>query len=714
MDDPEIDRWIEALRRELNARAVECRLLDGDRGTVESVARASDSVALEGLHSADAPITVGGQVVGSISALDLPRRAWEERDRTAIERTADVVSLQIAHRLAAIETSRAREQVAAHSAVHDLIARAAPLSEVLTAIVESIERRDPSLIGCVVLLDPSTSTLHPGAGPSLPPDYLAAIDGVVIGPNVGSCGSAAWSGQLVIAQDIGEDPRWAPIREFAISMGLRHCWSMPIKAPGGIVLGTLALYGARPRRPLPEHVELLEDWARVAGIAIERHHDLERLVHDAHFDALTRLPNRRATFEALGEALYRAQPAEQTAVMFVDLDGLKGLNDTLGHDRADEILREVSERLAAAMREGDLVGRVGGDEFLVIAPGVTLASDAEQLAARLLESISRPLAGPESRVVTASIGVTLVPRHGVDAHEAIHQADSAMYAAKRSGRDRCVFHGQDRPARAGRRLLLGRELSGAERRGELTIAFQPVVEIAGERTVGVEALARWLHPTAGEISPAEFIPIAEESGAIVSLGAWVLRESCELIAGVIEQLQRPLELAVNVSAHQLAHHGFATWVAQTVAHAGLTPELLSLEIAESALAQTAPVSAAATARTLHELSDLGVRIVLDDFGSGLSTLSWLRDHPLGAIKLDRNLIAGIARDERNLAIAAAVIDLGRTLGAPVTAEGVETDAQLAALRRVGCERAQGFLFARPLAFESLVALLRDDARRAAA
>jgi diguanylate cyclase (GGDEF)-like protein len=726
--EPELDRWTTELRRDVGAAIAVCALLGEQRTVIKSVSRADGgseepvelargesverhlargataSGSVDGPSYIEAPITVGEQAVGTVGALEHGRRAWSERDRAAVENAAAAISTEIALRLSRTETARVRDLVASHSRVHDLIARAAPLPDVLTEVVRGIERHDPSLIACVVLLDPETSTLHPGAGPSLPAPYLGAIDGVVIGPSVGTCGSAAWSGRLTITEDIAEDPKWAPVRDFATGFGLRHCWSMPIKAPGGLVLGTLAFYGRQPRRPLPEHLALLADWARVAGIAIERHRALERLMHDARFDALTGLPNRTAIFEALEKAIERVRPESQLAVMFVDLDGLKELNDTLGHDRADEMLREIGERLSATVRSSDFVGRMSGDEFLVIAEDVARAEDAAQLGLRLLESVSKPLPGLDATVVTASIGISLVRAAGVDAREAVRQADSAMYEAKRSGRDRCVFYEGNQPVRVGRRLSLARELRGAERRGELSLVFQPVFSVASEQIVGVEALLRWNSPKFGPVSPAEFIPIAEDTGAIIPIGAWVLRESCEAIADLVARLGRSLELSVNVSTHQVANPGFALWVQQTIAHAEFPVELLTLEITETALMRPDAV----TARNLRALADHGVRIVLDDFGTGFSSLCWLKEHPLQAIKVDRSFVTGVAEDPRDRAIIAAVIDMGRALGCTITAEGIETEEQFAALRTLTCERAQGFLLAKPLPLDDLSALLAAD------
>lgn len=601
------------------------------------------------------------------------------------------------------ETARVRNLVGSHNRLHDLIARDAPLRDVLSELVEGIEEFEPSVMACVVLLDRESSTLHPGAGPSLPPHWLEAIDGVVIGPNIGSCGSAAWSGELVISEDLSTDPKWTPVREFAASCHLSHCWSMPIKGADGLVLGTFALYGPEPRAPEPEHIALLQDGARLAGIAIDRQRTMERLIHDARYDGLTGLPNRRAIFERLELALSRSAEGSKVATLFVDLDGLKRLNDTLGHDRADDMIREVAQRLRPALRADDFVGRFGGDEFVAVAEGIADAEQAAALATRLLEATSAPLRGLDGTTVTASVGIALVDGD-VDTAEAIRRADTAMYRAKQSGRDRYSFffeaNGEGLPER--RRVLLTRELRAVEAHHEMTLAFQPVFDVAGDEIVAIEALARWTSPTCGEVSPREFIPLAENAGTIVPLGAWALRESCESAARVAELTGRRLELAVNVSGHQLAKVGFAQSVYQTLAHANLPAELLTLELPEASLTQGDEV----TARTLDELRSLGIGLTVDDFGAGGASLVGFRECPVDGIKFDRRFLAGLPDDAVSFAVVSAISSMGTALGATVTAKGVETEAQLVSLRAMGCQRVQGFLLAEPMRLRDLVDRLR--------
>ena len=723
--DAELDHWTSVLRRatgaavvavsveagtstlvkglwEFGATHAQTTVLAAD-GTVEGFL--TGKVPAPAVHPRsylEGPVIVDGHVLCKIGLADAAPREWTERDLQTLANATAAVAVQIRLRLANHDAVRFHELVASHNRVHELIAKGAPLGEVLVELVEGIERHDPTLIPCVVLLDREAGALRPGAAPSLPPHYFAAIDGVVIGPNVGTCGSAAWSGQLTITEDIAEDPKWAPIRDFAVGAGLRHCWSMPIKASGGEVLGTLALYGARPRRPLAEHLTLIEDGARLAGIAIERHRALEKLIHDARHDGLSGLPNRTAIFESLDEAIVRIRPGSSVAVLFVDLDGLKSLNDTLGHDRADEMIREVSNRLSRAVRSTDFVGRFGGDEFIVVAEEIATDEEASKLGLRLLDAISEPLPGVDSTVVTASIGIAIMGGCGADAREAIRRADSAMYEAKRAGGDRMVFFGGSLRTYESRRLVVARELRDAETRGELRIVFQPVFELASSEIVAVEALLRWDSPRLGQVSPAEFIPVAEDGGSIVSIGAWVLRESCEALGRISGG--RPVELSVNVSARQLAHPGFARSVQLILSHAEFPADRFTLELAEAALIRADAI----TARTLHELEAQGIRIVLDDFGSGISSLSWLKDHPVTAIKIDRSFVDGLPDDRRDQAIVSALLSMSTALGCTVTAEGVETVEQLAALRALHCERVQGFLLARPMSAAQLQARLASD------
>ena len=647
-----------------------------------------------------APVVVDGCILGSVSVADYELRPWSEADIVGVQEVASAVSTELRLRLANDGLSRSRDLLASHNRVHELIAQDAPLEEVLGELVTSVERQDPSVLGSVVLVE--GGTMRPGAAPSLPPDYVAALDGVPIGPEVGGCGTAAWSGQRVITADVEDDPRWDAIRPRARAAGLRHCWSQPIKASDGEVLGTFALYGPEPRVPAPEHLALMEHTARITGIAIERHHAARRLLYGATHDALTGLLNRAAVLERLEHALVRSRRSgDPLAVLFVDLDHMKLLNDTLGHDMTDEVMRAVATRMASLVREGDSVGRVGGDEFLVLAERVGGLEQAGVLAERLREAVAAPIPGLPSSAMTASVGVTVVTGSDTDARDAVRQADAAMYSAKRAGGDRCRFFEDDPRPRARQRLALGGELPGAVARGELRLVYQPLFDLRHGGLAGVEALLRWNNAKLGEVSPAEFVPVAEETGLISAMGAWALLEACHAIAEVTAATGRALELAVNVSAHQIADPGFALTVERALRSCGLSAGRLALEITETALVRPD----APTAQTLHDLKALGCLVVLDDFGTGYSSLASLKGHPVDGIKIDRSFVDGLPDDREDSAIVAATIGMAKALERRVTGEGVENERQLQALRALGCDSAQGFLLGRPMPVERLRDLL---------
>lgn len=689
-----VERWIAGLQRRTDAPLVALWLFC-DRG-LERCAVVAEDEATERFELPEdstlvEPVQIESEVLGYVALVVRRGHAPSQEDRDALRETATVVATELALARAKRDAKRAEQLVLSHAAVHDLIARAAPLEKVLSAVAEGIERHDPTVLVCIVLLDPTTGTMHPGAGPSLPDSYLEAIDGVVIGPNVGSCGTAAWSGELVISEDISTDPRWAVIREVPERAGLASCWSMPVKSPEGDVLGTLAFYGRSPRRPHPEHLGLLRDWARVVGIAIERHRAHERLLHDARHDPLTGLVNRIGLMEALEEVAQQSRHDAPSAVLFVDIDGLKRLNDTLGHGRADQVLREVGVRLSDNVPRGSLVGRIGGDEFLVVAKGVG-RPDAEALATRLLEAIARPIAQAEAHVVTASIGVALASDVDTDASELLREADNAMYAAKRAGRDRCAFYDGGQRVRSGRRVSLRRELRRAELRDVVSILYEPVIDLLTRDVVGVEAVPHWRSATVGDVSARELWKIAEEIDAAAQLGARVLRESCEAVGELSSQLGRAVDLGVDVSVTQLEHEGFVHAVHQVLVHSRCSPTQLWLELHEPDV----PRLGSAAVRAISDLVGLGVHIVLDHAGGALRLPLGIEDLPISAVKVDQRLIGAVGGDPRKEIAAAAVVSVARAYGCLVGALGIDAEDQRTRCAALGFQVGQGELAGRPI------------------
>jgi diguanylate cyclase (GGDEF)-like protein len=413
-----------------------------------------------------------------------------------------------------------------------------------------------------------------------------------------------------------------------------------------------------------------------------------QISHMARHDALTNLPNRTLFREQLEEALWRTKRNDHIAVLCLDLDHFKGINDSLGHPIGDDLLREVAGRLTDCVREGDTVCRLGGDEFAIVQIGSDRQTSPTNLASRLIEVVSAPYNIQGHQItIGVSIGVAVAPDDGSDPDQLLKNADLALYRAKEDGGG--IFHffeiGMD--ARAQARRLLEIDLRGALLRSEFLVYYQPIQNLKADRVVGFEALVRWNHPLRGMIAPLNYIPLAEETGLIVPLGDWVLRTACSDAAGWSQDVC----VAVNLSPAQFKSRSLVPSVVSALEDSGLPACRLELEITESVLLQDSD----ATLATLHKLRSLGVRISMDDFGTGYSSLSYLRSFPFDKIKIDRSFVSELATRDDSMAIVRAVTGLGKSLGISTTAEGVETKEQLAHLRLVGCTEVQGYLFSPP-------------------
>jgi diguanylate cyclase (GGDEF)-like protein len=420
----------------------------------------------------------------------------------------------------------------------------------------------------------------------------------------------------------------------------------------------------------------------------------KELVFLATHDALTGLPNRTLILDRIEQTLTRARlEGEPVAVLFVDLDNFKAINDSLGHGAGDELLCAVAERLEGVIRETDALGRLGGDEFVVVAEGLSLAAGPELIAERLLQAFGEPFVlgdEGESRVhVKASIGIATGLRP--TAEELLRDADIAMYRAKWDGKSNYLVFESGMEDEVQSRLELEMDLQSALANEEFFLVYQPTFDLQEMTPTGVEALIRWRRPGRGVVQPEDFIPLLEESKLILDVGAWVLREACMQAAGW-QQDGRPLELSVNVSQLQLDTDDLIVDVKGALARSGLAPESLTLEITETSLMSNAEE----TARRLHELKALGVRIAVDDFGTGYSSLSHLRQFPVDVLKIDRSFVSQLAEGGENEILLHTLVQLGKALEIETTAEGVERPQDLSLIRDKECDNAQGFLFARPL------------------
>ncbi len=438
------------------------------------------------------------------------------------------------------------------------------------------------------------------------------------------------------------------------------------------------------------------------------HEQTLEITHQALHDALTGLPNRVLVLDRAEQMLARSrrEPSIVTAALYVDIDRFKYVNDSFGHAAGDTLLTVVGERLQSVMRDQDTVGRMGGDEFVVLLESSAHEAPPETIAQRVIEVLREPVALEEGRTISMSVSIGIAIGSRPTAEQLLQDADLALYTAKAAGKDRAILFEASMQNVAAARLDLELDLSRALEERQFFMLYQPIVELDSGRVTAVEALIRWRHPTRGVVAPEDFVPLAEETGRIVPIGRWALREACRQ-ASIWKAQGRPIGLSVNVSTWQLDREDFAGDVRRALGESGIEPSSLTLEITETALMHDAP----AAARRLREIKTLGVRVAIDDFGTGSSSLSYLRQFDVDAIKIDQSFIAAMSASTESEAIVHTLIELGGLLGIECVAEGVEHPDQLARLRVEGCDHGQGFLFAHPLDPPELESYLGNVAER---
>ncbi|MEI8337172.1 MAG: bifunctional diguanylate cyclase/phosphodiesterase [Actinomycetes bacterium] len=594
-------------------------------------------------------------------------------------------------------TDRRRSETLLHEQAEflRLVASSAPISAVLAALCDLVEE---TFVGAkAAVMRVSEERLSFAGGPRMPAEFVDAMQSVPLGAGGGLCGIAVETGEPVYSLDVATDGRLEGCRDLLLRNGFKSVWSTPVSSSDeDAIIASIAVFWHELHEVTLDEVAAMETLIALCSIAVDRKEYETRLTHQAHHDSLTGLPNRSLFTELLSIATARASRGNTVnAVMFIDLDRFKEVNDSLGHDAGDELLINVASRLRECSRASDTIARFGGDEFVVLCEDLDPESASgviSELAERLLASIDQPMViKGQSLRVSASVGVAI---NGGNAKAAgmLRDADAAMYKAKKNGKARFEVFGDELRSSALHRLEMESGLRNAPVNGELVLEYQPVINLVTGSIEGVEALVRWLHPTQGMLQPASFIEIAEETGAISEVGNFVLREACSQLGRWIMDgdVSANFTVSVNVSARQFEGSDLIEVVRQSLALSGLIPSQLVIEITEGTLMEPASIEA------LRALHDLGVQVAIDDFGTGYSSLYYLKRFPVDIVKIDRSFVDGLGHDPDDEAIVSAVLGLGHALGLLVVAEGVESELQMQALSALGCDSAQGFLISRPL------------------
>jgi diguanylate cyclase (GGDEF)-like protein/PAS domain S-box-containing protein len=585
-----------------------------------------------------------------------------------------------------------------------------PITDIADQLCRRVEEIAPDVV-CSLLHVDAEGLVHPLGGPSLPDDYSRALDGIAIGPDVGSCGSAAYYGRPVLAIDINNDPRWQPYNRRPLEVGLRACWSSPIKSKDGRVIGTFAFYFRECRAPSRWHERIVEACVHLGALAIERKEARAQIAQLAYYDTLTGLPNRARLRHLISDALAQVGDGKTAALAFLDIDNFKDVNDSLGHAAGDEMLVEFAQRLHAQIQPTDVLGRLGGDEFVILLPDRD-AAGASMAASRIMEALSPSLKlGARQVPVSVSMGISIYPDNATDLDTLIQQADAAMYKAKQAGRATYRFFSADMNRLAEQRLAYSAALRAALASDGLSLHYQPQIRTSDGALHGVEALARWHDPVLGEVSPAKFIPLAEECGLIEQVGLWSIREACRQMA---EWRRAGLDIpcvSVNLSPINFQNATLASTVAEILAAHGLPPHVLMLEVTESVFLNEHAVAL----ETMSAIRKLGAGLSLDDFGTGYSSLNRLAHLPIRELKVDRSFMRDVESDPAARAVVTTVVRVGQSLELTVVAEGVETEGQRNLLAGLGCDVIQGFLYAPALSPSAFGRWLLDhSANRASA
>ena len=587
----------------------------------------------------------------------------------------------------------------------EMIAIGRPASDIYDAIALMYEARHPGM-RCSMLELENNKLLHGGA-PSLPKEYCDAVNGLEYGPSVGSCGTSTYTGQRVLVENIETDPKWAKIKHYALPHGMRCCWSEPIKNSSGKVLGAFGMYYNHPALPNEDELHDLIAAARLAGIVMERDQAQKRIRILAYTDELTGLASR-ASFSQHVEEITKtsARHNRRFGLLYIDLDDFKAVNDSLGHDAGDLLLKTIAKRLVNTCREIDFIARLGGDEFCILIEEVD-DDYAANVAKRCLHAIAQPIKIYSRKLTPAcSIGIAYYPDDGEDLSALLKAGDTALYTAKENGKNQYAFYKAELTQKAEYRFHVEQNLREAIEKQQLSLVYQPQIEVNTGEIFGFEVLSRWHHPELGQIPPIDFIATAEKIGIIKPLTEWVLRTACGQLVAWKKEGFHTLRMAVNISPSLFLDKEFVSLIKRIIEEVEIVPAELELEVTESVV-QTDPRNLS----IFQDLKDLGVSLAIDDFGTGYSSFASLKHLKVDCLKIDKYFVDDMLVDNQALILISSMIEMGHKLGYGIIAEGVEKSEQLDILRSLGCEKVQGYLFSKPANADTISKLLVPRQRK---
>jgi len=582
-----------------------------------------------------------------------------------------------------------------------LITSSRPLKEILYNIAKSIEIENPGMSCSILLLNKTTQRLNTGAAPSLPNFYNDAIDGIQIGLGIGSCGTAAYLGKRVIVENINTHPYWQDYIELSQKANLVSCWSEPIFSSNSDVVGTFAIYHHVPCKPSSNDFHLIEQSANLASIAIELASANDKIWRQTNYDRLTGLANRQQIHDRLQATLSEKTCLDtKLAILHIDLDNFKSINSRYGYDCGDRLLMEVANRICLVLTKQDNIARVSADEFIVVINNIDSLTCVDELTKKILLQITRPFKTSDGQThLSASIGISVFPDDAQDTDSLFKNAEQAMQNSKAQAAGYSQYFSKEVQQQTLMRQHLINDIRAAVDNNEFYLLYQPIVDMESNKIVKVEALLRWQHPKLGNIPPLDFIPLAEESGIITSIGFWGFKTAMLQITQWRKSLNSELRVAINSSPAQYINSSFQQLL-DFMQDNNIDPHGLVIEITEGMLIE----STADVANKISTLRNAGIQVAIDDFGTGYASLSYLTKFKVDCLKIDRSFTWNMLEEDDDKIICETILMMAKRMGLKVVAEGIETQGQFDLLKSMNCDFGQGYHMAKPLSaadFEQL-------------